>query len=191
VKEHTAMIDPLHLGHALDFLGDGPAPRMPLTPADFLRRRYRLEDVAGALEYFAHHYGRPTGPAQVAALNVFELAAVVWREHLSSFAGNFEPDTAALNLHAWAWVCVRDSLHGLPAPLIDTLAQSFPQVGAWAATVYVCGALPLPGIGTAAGYWAVCILAAMTAGPGFEDGEPEDLLDALLSSLEGVGRVTP
>jgi hypothetical protein len=178
MKENTAMIDPLHLGHALDFLGDSPAPRMPLTPADPVRRRYRLGDVAGALEYFA----------QVAALEVFELAAVVWREHLSSFAG--QPDAAALNLHAWAWVCVRNSLHGLPAPLIDTLAQSFPQVGAWAATVYVCGALPLPGIGTAAGYWAVCILAAMTAGPGFEDGEPEDALDALLSSLGGVGRVT-
>ncbi len=36
----------------------------------------------------------------------------------------------------------------------------------------------------------VCILAAMTAGLGFEDGEPEDMLDDVLSSLEvGAGRV--
>ena len=55
----------------------------------------------------------------------------------------------------------------------------------WLATVHGCGALSLPGAGTAVAWWAVCILAAMIAGPGFEDGQPEDLLTAVLASLKG------
>jgi len=156
---------------------------MTLTPTDPIRRRHVLEDTAGALEYFADNLGRPSNPAQQAAAQVFELAGAVWREQLLTFAGNFEPDTVALNLHAWASVCLRDSLHGLPPPLIDTLAQSFPQVGAWAATVYVTGALPLPDVGQAAAWWAVCTVAALTAGPIFEEGTPEDLLDTVLCGL--------
>ena len=153
------MIDPLHLAAALDFLASSPAPSMTLGPATLERRRFMLEDTAGALDYFAQHSGRPTGPAQVAALEVFELAAAVWREYLFTFAGSFEPDTAALNLHAWA-----------------SQQASTPE------------ALPLPDAGTVAAWRAVCALAAMTAGPGFADGQPEDLLSAVLSSLE-AGRM--
>ncbi|WP_407542907.1 hypothetical protein Q0M94_24840 (plasmid) [Deinococcus radiomollis] len=45
--------------------------------------------------------------------------------------------------------------------------------------------MSLPEAGTAVSWWAVCILAAMIAGPGFEDGQPEDLLTAVLASLKG------
>lgn len=183
------MTDPLHLAAALDFLTSSPEARMTLTPATPERRRAMLEDTAGALSFFAGSSWPAPGPALWAALEAFALAAGVWREYLDTFTSSFEPDAAALNLHAWARVQVRDSLHGTPAPLIEALSSSFPQVSGWVATVHVCGVLSLPDAGTAAGWWAVCILAAMTAGPGFQDGEPEDLLDALLSSLGGVGRV--
>ena len=43
-------------------------------------------------------------------------------------------------------------------------------------------------VGTAAAWRAVRDLAAMTAGAGYADGEPEDLIDGLLSSLR-TGRV--
>lgn len=175
------MIDPMHLAAALNFLTSSPAPQMTLSPADPTNRRRLLEDTAGAFEDFAQHDGPLTGPAQVAAYKVFRLAGVVWRECLSIIAG---PDTAALNLHAWAQVRLQESLHGLPTPLTESLAQSFPDVGGWAATVYVSGALSLPDVGRAAAWWAVCFLAARTAGPSFEDGEPEDVLLTILTSLQ-------
>ena len=49
--------------------------------------------------------------------------------------------------------------------------------------MYVSGALTLPDVGGAAAQHAVYILAVMCTGPGFEDGEAEDLLNAVLSNL--------
>ena len=57
---------------------------------------------------------------------------------------------------------------------------------AWAST-QASGPEALP-VGTAAAWRAVRDLAAMTAGPGYADGEPEDLIDGLLTSLR-TGRV--
>ena len=151
------MPDPLHLAAALDFLDSSPAPRMTLSPATQQGRRFMLEDTGAALAFFASPDLPTPSPAQRAALEVFGLAAAVWREYLPTFAASFEPDTAALNLHAWA---------------------------------STSEALPLPDAGTAAAWRAVLALAAMTAGPGFADGEPEDLLTAVLSSLEaGAGHM--
>ncbi|WP_424951015.1 hypothetical protein [Deinococcus sp.] len=62
-------------------------------------------------------------------------------------------------------------------------------MSAWAATAYVSGALPLPDTGTAAAWHALGVLSAMCTGPGFEEGHPEDLIHAVLSSLEGVPRL--
>jgi len=120
---------------------------MALSLVAHQRRRYMLEDSGAALTFLAAPDLPTPSQAQRAALEVFGLAAAVWREYLPTFAASFEPDTAALNLHAWAasWA-------------------SIPQ------------ALPLPDSGTAAAWQAVSALAAMTAGPGFADGEPEDLL---------------
>ena len=155
------MTDPLHLAAALDFLASSPAPRMTLSPATQQRRRFMLEDTGAALAFLASPDLPTPSPAQRAALEVFGLAAAVWREYLPTFAASFEPDTAALNLHAWA--------------------------STWATHPET---LPLPDAGTAAAWRAVLTLAAMTAGPGFADGEPEDLLTAVLSSLEaGAGHM--
>ncbi|WP_424951014.1 hypothetical protein [Deinococcus sp.] len=120
------MIDPLHLAAALDFLGEAHPPRVTLTPTDPMRRRYMLEDTAGALEYFAGSAWALKKPAGRAALEVFQLAAAVWREYLHTFAANFEPDAAALNLHAWAAVWGGTCTEPRPLPLPDLLAQSFP-----------------------------------------------------------------
>ena len=150
------MPDPLHLAAALNFLASSPAPRMTLSPVTGQRRRFMLEDTGAALAFLASPDLPTPSPAQRAMLEVFGLAAAVWREYLPTFAASFEPDTAALNLHAWA------STHT---------------------------ALPLLDAGTAAAWRAVLALAAMTAGPGFADGEPEDLLTTALFSLKGVTRV--
>ena len=149
------MTDPLYLVAALNFLTSSPAPRMALSPATHQRRRFMLEDTGAALAFLAAPDLPSPTPAQRAALEVFGLAAAVWREYLPTFTASFEPDTAALNLHAWA-----------------SIWAGYPKV------------VPLPDAGTAAAWGAVLALAAMTAGPGFADGEPEDLLTAVLSSLE-------
>ena len=151
------MTDPHQLAAALDFLDTPPAPRMALSPVAYQRRRFMLEDTGAALAFFTSQYQPAPTPAHRAALGVFDLAAAVWREYLPTFAASFEPDTAALSLHAWA------SLRA------DTLTA-------------------LPSSATVAAWWAVRTVAAMTAGPGFADGEPEDLLSAVLAALEaGTG----
>jgi len=181
--------DPLHLAAALDYLGDSPPHVTTLSPATAERRRFMLEDPGGALAYFTNRLHHPKTPA-VRAAGIFELAAAVWREYLLTFAGSFEPDTAALDLHAWATYSNGYSTEPLPLPLPARLAEQFPQVGKWAATVYVSGLLPLPDVGAAAAWHAVYTLGVMCTGPGFEDGEAEDLLNAVLSGLDTLpGRV--
>jgi hypothetical protein len=179
------MTDPQQLAEALAFLGGHPEASITLSPATPERRRFLLEDIGGALSLFTDLPNART--AQAAAAQVFELAADVWREYLT---GEAAADRAALNLHAWARMQASSSLRTVPAPLITALPESFPQVAAWVSTVHGSGVLTLAEAGTAVAWWAVCILAAMIAGPGFEDGQPEDLLTAVLSSLEvSAGRV--
>ncbi|WP_407543691.1 hypothetical protein Q0M94_28165 (plasmid) [Deinococcus radiomollis] len=138
---------------ALDFLGSHPEAQITLDSASPEHRLHMLEDVTTALSFLAGHSWPNTSATQRAALEVFELAAAVWREYLLTFPGVFDPDRAALNLHAWA----------------STQASN-------------TEALP---VGTATAWRAVRDLAAMTASPGYVDGEPEDLIDAALTSLEG------
>lgn len=181
------MIEPLQLAAALDFLASSPAPRMPLSPAAAEHRRSMLEDTGTALAFALEMFERPTGPAHDAALQVFAFAADVWREYLRM---ETDPHRATLHLHAWAARQVGSSTQALPVPMYEMLALSFPDIGAWVTTVHVRRALPLPDVGTVAAWWAVSILAGMTAGPGLEDGEAEDVLDTVLSSLrQGAGRV--
>ena len=100
MKEHATMTDLHQLAAALDFLDTSPAPRMALSPLTDQRRRFMLEDVGAALAFFTAQYQPAPTSAHRAALSVFDLAAAVWREYLPTFAASFEPDTAALNLHA-------------------------------------------------------------------------------------------
>jgi len=172
------MID---LTAALHFLDASPAPMTTLIPTPIERRRFMLEDTGRALFFFAD-FASPD-PAAQAAVEVFAFAAAVWSEYLLTYAGSFEPDQAALRLHAWSASRTLENTRVLPTPLYNLLADSFPKVGDWTKAVRVIGFLSPSDAGTAAGWWTVCTLAAMCAGPGFEDGEPEDLLDTVLSSL--------
>ena len=144
------MTDPMTA--ALDFLGSHPEAQITLGSASPEHRLHMLEDVTTALSFFAGHSWTNTSAAQRAALGVFELTAAVWREYLLTFPGVFDPDRAALNLHAWA-----------------SMQASNPK------------ALP---VGTSTAWRAVRDLTVMTASPGYADGEPEDLIDGVLTSLE-------
>lgn len=178
---------PAHFLHGLtpdpDAVTDARAFTLMLPEARHVRAR--LEDLISCCAYFVQRHAgpRPSGTAHTEALHVLTFAASGLWAFLED-APTADPWATLTRARLWAVErCQRHTAH-LTRQEVEALHVAFNHphtLPAWAAQVRQAGR-DVEG-GRLAAWWAVSHL--LEALPHLEDGEAEDLTDAVLKALEG------